>query len=463
MEQIAMNNGFKTPVIEHEQKDSAPSTNGAHGEELTAQALEGIRGTERLSGFGRFATKMQNMFQTPQRSQSKSPAHLKAAPIMMSAGMLMLIATALLFVLSKPESSVPGHFHQPVGLAGTDDQKHANPGTNGSPDVTENQLVGGEETDAQRTNSGSQADSRTNEDASIRHMSVSGDGGGGGSTSPVQDASSELQSPATVFVASVSNSPINPFGAFQQQPGPQLPTGTEIVAHTTNAINSGLESPVVAVVDRSVELDDNVVIPQGARVIGYTAGAVKDRINIRFNSLLLPNNRSITISALALMRDGSAGLVGRVQGKGHPILSGAARVATGTAVMATQFVGQSSATLNQPFSESDYLRNEMAGVVADQGNRVSNHLQQPITMPIVMVNTNQSIRIFLLDPISISDGRVRSSNPAQQVDSVNANAEQNLPPEQALVTAQTAYIQALEAQLADMRAALDGRKSNGRQ
>src|SRR5205807_2343010 len=194
---------------------------------------------------------------------------------------------------------------------------------------------------------------------------------------------------------------------------------------------SGLESPVIAVVDRAVQLGNSVVIPQGARVIGYTAGAVKDRINVRFTSLILPSNREVTISGLALMKDGSAGLVGRVQGSGHPVLSTATRIGTGAAVVATEFAGAGS--LNQPFSQADYLRNQMAYEIASEGNRYSNRLQQPTNVPIVNVNTNQSIRIFLLTALSVSDGRIRSSKSAQQIDMAPTMiADQSQSPEQAL-------------------------------
>src|SRR5205823_8434045 len=116
--------------------------------------------------------------------------------------------------------------------------------------------------------------------------------------------------------------------------------------------------------------------------------------------------------------------------------------------LATQFVGQNS--LNQPFSQADYLRNQMAAEIASEGSRFSNKLQQPINVPIVTVNTNQSIRIFLLNAMSVSDKRARNSMPPQQTETTTV-AEQNLPPDQALAAAQTAYIQALEAQLTDMR------------
>jgi len=301
--------------------------------------------------------------------------------------------------------------------------------------------------------------------AAMRRLGVAGDEASVGTQSnvPPQAAANELQTPATVFTAGIPSIPTTTPLNTSVQPGRQsqlqLPAGTEIVAHTTNAISSGLESPVVAIVDRNVELNDSVLIPQGARVVGYTAGAVKDRINVRFTSVLLPNNRELAISGLALMKDGSAGLVGKVQGSGHPILSGAARVGTGAAVVATEFAGQGS--LNQPFSQADYLRNQMAAEVATEGNRLSNRFQQPMTVQIVKVGTNQPLRIFLLNALDLGNGRNQNSQPAASSTFANATTDQTTPSEQSLVSAQTAYIQALETQLADMRAALNGKQPNG--
>ncbi|HWY70303.1 MAG TPA: TrbI/VirB10 family protein [Terriglobales bacterium] len=458
------NNGSKPTYVEPEGQNAATALDEVPDETLTAQAFENIHNTERLSGFGRFAAKMQDFFQASKPSQSKQQSsHLKAAPIMMSAGLLLLLATGLLFLLSKPESSVHSHFRQPTGLSGADDHKPLNsPSTDSA--VTENQLVGSENRDMQAASRVKSA-ARAGDDAATRRFTFA-DGSGSDnnpSISPNPTGVSELQNPATVFVANPTPSPVLNLGStFRETRSSdlQLPSGTEIIAHTTNAISSGLESPVIAVVDRTVQLGNSVVIPQGARVIGYTAGAVKDRINVRFTSLILPSNREVTISGLALMKDGSAGLVGRVQGSGHPILSTATRIGTGAAVVATEFAGAGS--LNQPFSQADYLRNQMGYEIASEGNRYSNRLQQPTNVPIVNVNTNQSIRIFLLNALGVSDSRIPSSKSAQQIDTApTLTADQNQSPEQALAVAQTAYIQALEAQLADTRAALDARKSNG--
>src|SRR6266478_2381547 len=138
-----MDNPSKATVIEPD--DPAQVKDNERDQELTAHALDGIHGAERLSGFGRFATKMETIFRGSQAPQaSKSAGHLRAAPIMMSAGVLLLIATGLLFLFSKPESAVPSHFHQPTGLNGADNQKRVVGSADGVAAVTESQLVGGD-------------------------------------------------------------------------------------------------------------------------------------------------------------------------------------------------------------------------------------------------------------------------------------------------------------------------------
>jgi Bacterial conjugation TrbI-like protein len=448
----------KSAVIERD--EAVLDLENGHDQDLAARALDGIHGAEKLSGFGRFAAKMQGIFQgSPRSRDSKLAAHLRAAPIMMSAGVLLLVATGLLFLFSKPDSTVPSHFRQPTGLSGTDNERgSANP--TDAHAVTENQLIGDDKSTAERQKTANLQNGSGRNLGGMRHFGVNGDETNTQNNAPPQGSTNELQTPATVFVAGIPpvaattslNTPAQPVRQSQ------LPAGTEIVAHTTNAISSGLESPVIAVVDRSVELNDSVIIPQGSRVIGYTAGAVKDRINVRFTSVLLPNNRELAVSGLALMKDGSAGLVGKVEGSGHPILSGAARVGTGAAVVATEFAGQGS--LTQPFSQADYLRNQMAAEVAVEGNRLSNRFQQPMSIPIVSVGTNQPLRIFLLNALDLGGGRNQGVQPA--VPTVpNSGPNQSTPSDQSLVAAQTAYIQALEAQLADMRAALNGKQTNG--
>ncbi len=459
-----MNNGYKTEVVGPEQNVAVVDVGHAPDGELTAKALQEIRSTERLSSFGRFVTRLQKFFQASNGSHSKQGlSHLKLVPIMMSAGLLLLFATGLVFLLSKPESTVPSRFRQLTGLAGSDRQ-NASASTAEVP-VTEDQLAGRDASANARPTDGS---SKKNgmENSSARRFSFAESEHVDANTpsqAGVQSRASELATPATVFVADSTLNPIlkqdlNTRSSSQLEL--QLPVGTEIVAHTTNAISSGLESPVVAVVDRSVQLGNTVVVPEGTHVIGRTAGAVKDRVNVRFTSVVLPNDREVPISGLALMKDGSAGLVGKLKGKGNPLFAGAARIGTGAAVVATEFAGQGS--VDQPFSQGDYLRNQMAAELASQGNQVSSRLQQPISIPIVAVDANQPIRIFLLDPLTISGKTTRNPTPASQLPSEHAASERGQPSDQSMATAQSAYIEALEAQLAEMKAAA-GKSSNDHQ
>src|SRR5205823_7273273 len=123
-ERTAMDNDYKTKFVEPQQSVAVADVEQPPDDELVAKALEEIHSTERLSGFGRFALKLQNFFQASKASQSKQVlSHLKAAPIMMSAGLLLLLATGLLFLLSTPESAVPSHSRQPIGLVGSDRAK----------------------------------------------------------------------------------------------------------------------------------------------------------------------------------------------------------------------------------------------------------------------------------------------------------------------------------------------------
>lgn len=446
-----MDDEYKTKMVESGQNVAVADADHVPHEDLAAKAIEEIHSAERLSGFGRFATKLQNFFQTSKLSQSKQGlSHLKAAPIMMSAGILLLLATGLLFLLSKPDSAVPGHFRQPTGLVESNHQSSA-VATSAEAPVTEDELAGQDASTGAGTES-SFTKRGAAQTASPHHPSFE-DRGNSPAQSGVQSGPNELGTPATVFVDDPPAGTIhtlNTAAPRSPQTGLQLPAGTEIVAHTTNAISSGLESPVVAVVDRPIQLGNMIVIPEGARVIGQTAGVVKNRVNVRFTSVVIPNEREMPVSGLALMKDGSAGLVGKVKGKRNPVLAGASRIGAGAAVVATEFAGQGS--LDQPFSQSDYLRNQMASEVASQGTQLSNRWQQPFSAAIVAVDANQPITIFLLEPLTVSGKTIRGATAASELPPAALRADQQQPSDRALIEAQTAYIQALEVQLAEAKA-----------
>jgi hypothetical protein len=225
---VAMNNGYKTKIVEPEQNVAVVDVAQAPDEELTAKALEEIRSSERLSSFGRFVTRLQKFFQASKASHSKQGlSHLKAVPIMMSAGLLLLFATGLLFLLSKPESAVPSHFRQAMGLTGSNRQS-ASASTATEAPITEDQLAG--------PDASANAHLATNtskkegiEKFSARRFSFAereGVDGNPPSQPGVQSGASELATPATVFVADSAAYPLLMQDLKTQsssQPGLQLP------------------------------------------------------------------------------------------------------------------------------------------------------------------------------------------------------------------------------------------------
>ena len=85
-----------------------------------------------------------------------------------------------------------------------------------------------------------------------------------------------------------------------------VPTGVKIKAHLANAIFSfNVSSPVIAVVDEDYGKDDVTLIPKGTQFIG-DAGIVKsrDRVNVKFSTMVLPDGREMPVKAMALSLDG---------------------------------------------------------------------------------------------------------------------------------------------------------------
>ena len=116
-----------------------------------------------------------------------------------------------------------------------------------------------------------------------------------------------------------------------------IPTGVKIKAHLANAIFSfNVSSPVLAVVDEDYVKDDVTYIPKGTQFIG-DAGIVKsrDRVNVKFSVMVLPDGREMPVKAMALGLDGSGGIQGDVdkqydrsmlKAAGETVLAGAALV-----------------------------------------------------------------------------------------------------------------------------------------
>lgn len=92
-------------------------------------------------------------------------------------------------------------------------------------------------------------------------------------------------------------------------------TGFTFDAVLKTAIFSfNIETPVIALIEYDVVFGDKVVLPSGTKLIGATS-IIKsiNRVNVVFNTVVLPNGDEFPLTGLALHTDGSAGVPGKVK------------------------------------------------------------------------------------------------------------------------------------------------------
>lgn len=172
-----------------------------------------------------------------------------------------------------------------------------------------------------------------------------------------------------------------------------VPTGVKIKAHLANAIFSfNVTSPVIAVTDEDFVRDGTTVIPKGTQFIGE-AGIVqsRDRVNIKFSVMVMPDGKESRIRAMALSLDGSGGVKGKVdkqydrsilKASGEMLLSGASLVL--------------GARRNGPISLEDELRLNASRNLADDAQEALNQVKIEKS---ISVEAYTPILILLLDNI----------------------------------------------------------------
>lgn len=96
--------------------------------------------------------------------------------------------------------------------------------------------------------------------------------------------------------------------------GDVLPIGSQIQAQLVGRVESAdSNSPVTAVIlADALSPVQALVIPKGTKVIGSgQLDTQRERLQVRFHTLVFPEGEQYAISALAVMPDGSSGLEGR--------------------------------------------------------------------------------------------------------------------------------------------------------
>ncbi len=145
-----------------------------------------------------------------------------------------------------------------------------------------------------------------------------------------------LNSPIAVFVKEEVKQEMR--GDWQERKQSlNISTGVKVKAHLANAIFSfNVSSPVIAVTDEDLKKDGVVLLPKNTQFIG-DAGILKsrDRVNVKFSTMVFPDGREMKVRAMALGLDGSGGVKGKVdkqydksllRAAGETALAGAALV-----------------------------------------------------------------------------------------------------------------------------------------
>jgi len=172
-----------------------------------------------------------------------------------------------------------------------------------------------------------------------------------------------------------------------------LSSGTKIHALLTDRIFSfNVAAPVTAVLPKDFILKDKIVIPKDSMFLGEV-NVLKsiDRINVRFDLLILPDGRELRIQAIALSEDGSSGIKGKVDKHtdtkvlktiGETLLAGA-----------SLFVGGRN---QDPYSLEDQMRVNLSENLA---NQASQDLRSVKVDKSITVESGIRIWVMLLETI----------------------------------------------------------------
>ncbi|HEY1936416.1 MAG TPA: TrbI/VirB10 family protein [Candidatus Angelobacter sp.] len=219
-----------------------------------------------------------------------------------------------------------------------------------------------------------------------------------------------MERPSLVFVKSAQASSARAQeSAAALDLGIGLPSGTRLRARLESAVNTAVQTPVVAVVEYNYERNGEIIVPAGAKVFGHLEAADRTGyIGVRFDSMTMTDGASLSMEGEATdlqLRP----LRGRVEGKhaGKNIL---VRSAAGVGEIVGTLAGRGS--LNQPLSEGDLLRERVSNNIAQASDEEVNKLAVTERL-VVSVPADTEIYVVLqkmakLSPVSTSNGSLSS-------------------------------------------------------
>jgi hypothetical protein len=194
--------------------------------------------------------------------------------------------------------------------------------------------------------------------------------GGSGEPTPsqTQQQQSMLKEPSLVFVRSQTQNP--PLADLKQAqntadaPVLEMAPGTRILAKLQTEISSADPTTVVAVVQYTYAIGDQVIVPAGALIFGQLTHAdISGYVGVKFDEIQLEDGPKEKIDAVGKALD-MGPIKGTVTGK-NTGKNFAIRAASGIGSVATMLVGNNTSS---SFSEQDLLRERIAQNIGNAGD-----------------------------------------------------------------------------------------------
>ncbi|MEQ1664559.1 MAG: TrbI/VirB10 family protein [Bdellovibrionales bacterium] len=184
-----------------------------------------------------------------------------------------------------------------------------------------------------------------------------------------------------------------------------IPSGSRVMVVLDGNLNSELtQSPVVSILKNGFSFQGRTLLPAGSKILGRVGpGQDSDRISVNFDQVVFPNGHQMAITGVAMMPDGSPGVVGEFHsGRGYKIAGalGSSFLAGAAAALQTNQVNMLG--LEAPKgSTRNAILNGVAQSALEQGRRFGEEAQNQ--QGYVIVPTGTSFQIYIDREVDLTE------------------------------------------------------------
>lgn len=179
-----------------------------------------------------------------------------------------------------------------------------------------------------------------------------------------------------------------------------IPESAVISAYTKYELYSyNTKVPVIAVVSNPYSFMGKLIIPAGYEFMGSVSGHTKSRLNITFNQIINPaNGKSLAIHAIAVMDNGSAGIVGDAHY--HTVQNVLSGIGSGVLGALSMFAGGGSAMNSSgAYTYQDTLRQNIAQNETTYAQNSLNNATQNNNQVVITLPARTPIKIMFMSPL----------------------------------------------------------------